>query len=60
LCYAWSDPYGTPAEWFFHELAGQQQGEGFEYHLLAMAISVALMIKGGGRWSIDGLLTKKE
>ncbi len=45
---------------FFMNWAGQQQGEGFEYHLLAMAISVALMIKGGGRWSIDGLLTKKE
>jgi putative oxidoreductase len=40
--------------------AGKQQGEGFEFHLLAMAIAVALMIKGGGRWSIDGLLTKEE
>ena len=48
-------PYG-----FFMNWAGKQQGEGFEFHLLAMAIAVALMIKGGGRWSIDGLLTKKE
>ncbi len=45
---------------FFMNWAGQQQGEGFEYHLLAMAIAVALMIIGGGRWSIDGLLTKEE
>ena len=48
-------PYG-----FFMNWAGKQQGEGFEFHLLAMAIAVALMIKGGGRWSIDGLLTRKE
>ena len=45
---------------FFMNWAGKQQGEGFEFHLLAMAIAVALMIKGGGRWSIDGLLTKEE
>jgi putative oxidoreductase len=45
---------------FFMNWAGKQQGEGFEYHLLAMAIAVTLMIIGGGRWSIDGLLTRKE
>jgi putative oxidoreductase len=45
---------------FFMNWAGKQQGEGFEFHILAMAIAVALMIKGGGRWSVDGLLTKKE
>ncbi len=45
---------------FFMNWAGKQQGEGFEFHLLAMAIAVALMIIGGGRWSIDGLLTKEE
>jgi len=48
-------PYG-----FFMNWAGKQQGEGFEFHLLAMAIAVTLMIIGGGRWSIDGLLTRKE
>lgn len=48
-------PYG-----FFMNWAGKQQGEGFEFHLLAMAIAVALMIIGGGRWSIDGHLTKEE
>ncbi len=45
---------------FFMNWAGKQQGEGFEFHLLAMAIAVALMIIGGGRWSIDGHLTKEE
>ncbi len=45
---------------FFMNWAGKQQGEGFEFHLLAIAIAVALMIIGGGRWSIDDLLTKEE
>ncbi len=45
---------------FFMNWFGKKQGEGFEYHLLAIAIAVALMIKGGGRWSVDGLISKKE
>lgn len=38
---------------FFMNWSGKQSGEGFEYHLLAIAIALALMIKGGGKWSID-------
>lgn len=38
---------------FFMNWMGNQKGEGFEYHLLAIAIGVALMIKGGGIASID-------
>lgn len=38
---------------FFMNWSGHQKGEGFEYHLLAIAIALALMIKGGGKWSID-------
>lgn len=38
---------------FFMNWFGNQQGEGFEYHLLVMAIAIALMIKGGGKWSLD-------
>ncbi len=45
---------------FFMNWSGKQQGEGFEFHLLAMAIAVALIIRGGGRWSVDGLLSKRE
>ena len=44
---------------FFMNWFGKQQGEGFEYHLLVIAIAIALMIKGGGRWSTDGLIAKK-
>jgi putative oxidoreductase len=45
---------------FFMNWSGQKHGEGFEYHILVVAITIALMIKGGGQWSIDGLLTKKQ
>ncbi|PLX80572.1 MAG: hypothetical protein C0615_00615 [Desulfuromonas sp.] len=38
---------------FFMNWSGQQAGEGFEYHLLAIAIAFALLIKGGGALSID-------
>ena len=29
------------------------QREGFEYHLLVIAICIALLISGGGKWSVD-------
>jgi len=38
---------------------GRPVGEGFEYHLLAIAIGIALIIKGGGALSIDRALSKK-
>lgn len=44
---------------FFMNWSGQQAGEGFEYHLLAIAICLALMVAGGGRWSIDRTLSDK-
>jgi putative oxidoreductase len=37
---------------------GNQQGEGFEYHLLALGIAIALIIMGGGAWSVDGVLAR--
>ena len=30
--------------------------EGFEYHLLAMAIALAVAIRGSGAWSVDRAL----
>jgi len=41
---------------FFMNWFGNQAGEGFEYHLLAIGMAVALMITGGGRWSLDKFL----
>jgi putative oxidoreductase len=41
---------------FFMNWDGKQAGEGIEYHLLVIAIAVALIIKGGGKWSIDKMI----
>jgi putative oxidoreductase len=38
---------------FFMNWTGAQKGEGFEYHLLMMAICVAIMERGAGALSID-------
>jgi putative oxidoreductase len=41
----------------FMNWAGSQKGEGFEFHLLAIAIALAVIVKGSGAFSIDRLLT---
>jgi len=38
---------------FFMNWFGRQAGEGFEYHLLALGLALALFIHGGGKWSFD-------
>lgn len=43
---------------FFANWAGNQKGEGIEYHLLALAVALAIMIKGSGAFSIDRALSK--
>ena len=43
---------------FFMNWSGTQKGEGIEYHLLVIAIAIALMIKGGGLFSIDRKISK--
>jgi len=45
---------------FFMNWTGTQKGEGFEYHILAIALAAALMVAGGGRASIDGWLTHRR
>jgi putative oxidoreductase len=45
---------------FFMNWAGKQAGEGFEYHLLAIALAVAVMITGGGNASVDSFLSRKK
>jgi putative oxidoreductase len=44
---------------FFMNWTGQQKGEGFEYHLLAIAIAIVLMVRGGGAFSVDRALTSR-
>ena len=45
--------FGFWANWL-----GNQKGEGIEYHLLAIAIALAIMIKGSGALSVDRALSK--
>jgi putative oxidoreductase len=40
----------------FMNCYGNQKGEGFEYHLLVLGIAIALIIVGGGAWSLDSAL----
>lgn len=44
---------------FFMNWSGKQAGQGFEFHLLAIAISLALIIAGAGKWSIDRSLSSE-
>jgi putative oxidoreductase len=43
---------------FFMNWAGNQKGEGFEYHLLAIAVAAVLLLRGAGAYSVDRALTK--
>ena len=44
---------------FFMNWFGAQAGEGFEYHLLLIGAALALVLTGGGRWSLDGRLASR-
>lgn len=46
------------ANGFFANWSGQQKGEGFEYHLLAIALALVVIIKGSGALSVDRTLSK--
>jgi putative oxidoreductase len=37
---------------------GNQRGEGFEYHLLVLAITLAIIIRGSGALSLDRLIAR--
>jgi putative oxidoreductase len=41
------------ANGFFMNWLGNQRGEGFEYHLLVLALAGALVVKGSGALSVD-------
>jgi putative oxidoreductase len=38
---------------FFMNWTGQQKGEGFEFHILAIALAIVVLVKGSGAVSID-------
>ena len=43
---------------FFMNWAGKPVREGFEFHILAIGLAVAIIILGGGKWSIDRTLAE--
>ena len=43
---------------FFMNWFGNQKGEGIEFFILAIGISIALVIEGSGKLSIDSLFSK--
>jgi len=45
---------------FFMNWFGNQQGEGIEYFLLAISIAGALVLTGGGWFSVDRWLTRRD
>lgn len=47
------------ANGFFMNWSGDQKGEGFEYHLLALGLALVVMIAGAGKWSIDSALSRR-
>ena len=46
---------GIFMNWF-----GKQKGEGYEYHLLAIAIGLAVVIRGAGAFSVDRILGRGD
>lgn len=44
---------------FFMNWTGRQKGEGFEFHLLALAIVIALLVRGAGALSVDRLIARR-
>ena len=45
-------PHGFFMNWF-----GNQAGEGYEYHLLAIGLGLSLVVSGGGCCSVDRMLS---
>ena len=43
---------------FFMNWTGRQKGEGFEFHMLVIAMAIVLMARGGGAASVDRAITK--
>ncbi len=51
---------GHAANGFFMNWYGNQPGEGFEYHLLAIGLALVVLVRGGGRFSVDAVLTRRS
>jgi putative oxidoreductase len=43
---------------FFVNWQGDKKGHGIEFHLLAIAIAVAITVRGGGTFSLDAIFAR--
>ena len=43
---------------FFMNWFGNQKGEGIELFIIAIGIALSLVVLGGGKWSLDSLLSR--
>jgi len=44
---------------FFMNWAGNQKGEGYEFHVIVVGMAAALVLRGGGAWALDTLLATR-
>jgi putative oxidoreductase len=44
---------------FFMNWTGRQMGEGYEYHLLAIALIVTILVRGAGALSLDRTISSR-
>ncbi len=44
---------------FFMNWMGTQKGEGYEFHILAVGLALAIILKGAGKFSLDRFITGK-
>jgi putative oxidoreductase len=49
----------TRGHFFMNWYNQPQYGEGFEFHLLAIALGLIVMVRGGGRYSVDRVLAQR-
>lgn len=45
---------------FFMNWFGNQQGEGYEFHLLLIGLAIATLINGSGKYSVDNIIEKQR
>src|SRR5215475_8986956 len=45
---------------FFMNWTGRQAGEGYEFHLLALALGFTILVRGSGPLSVDHFLTRSR
>jgi putative oxidoreductase len=45
---------------FFMNWYGNQHGEGWEYHLLAIGMALVILVRGAGAFSVDRALSQKS